>query len=584
MRLAAFIQSAASTFAVLAISHSALALQGCPAADYLEPNNDCNSTATPITNYQFYNLTVTGPQSPLGVDPDFFSITVPALSQIRVEAFFQDSNGDIDTWLWDAASGNCPSHVPGEFLANGFSTTDNEIFTWENNTALPVDCIIGVQYFSSTFNCNNYTLRPVVTPLLACPAPDRFEPNEDCATSTQLAVGATNTLSITGDINSANPDSDYYHYTLDNNEVISIDVWFEQPNGDIDCRLDRGPGCNIFADDGQTVTDNENVTYVNDTGVAQELTLRVYGYDLFSPDPHCADYRLNVTVDQVPCASAVEDVFAPNQSCATAVPMVEGFTDSLFVNKANSDYFQVLLANNEHLAVTTYFQDDVSDLDLALFDHADPGCGSSGLLVLSQGTSNIEYVTYVNISGAPMLVDIKVYVWTGLSNPDCNNYHMEIETTLGSVGFDVCFGDGSSVPCPCSNDTPTSFFEGCKNSTGRGARLVGAGSTSVGTDNLVLSVTEAAPSMPGIFVQGDFMGGVPLKDGVFCLGNPTTRLSVVFTDANGECSSDFSVVTEGGVLPGQTRYYQYWYRDSGGGSPCGTGSNFSSGLRVDYTP
>ena len=584
MRFAILRRSFTLFAASVSLGSSAFAVQGCPAADYLEPNNDCYASATPITNYQFYNLTVTGPQSPLGVDPDFFSITVPALSQIRVEVFFQDNNGDIDAWLWDAASGNCPSHVAGDYLANGVSTTDNEIFSWVNDSAGPVDCIVGVQYFSSTFNCNSYNLRPVITPLLACPAPDRFEPNGTCATATQLAVGATNTLSITGDINSANPDSDYYHYTLDNNEIISIDVWFEHPNSDIDCRLDRGPGCNIFVDDGLTVTDNENVTYVNDTGIAQELTLRVYGYNLYVPDPHCADYRLNVTVDRVPCTSAVDDVFAPNQSCATATPMVEGFTDSLFVNKANSDYFEVLLSDGEQIAVTTYFEDDVSDLDLALYDAADPGCGVSGTIIVSAGTSDVEFVSYTNISGAPELIAIKVFVWGSASNPDCNNYHMEIETTLPAVGFYFCYGDGSSIPCPCSNESAPLFFEGCKNSTGRGAQLLGAGSASVGTDNLVLSVREARPLQPGIFVQGKSPIAIPLKDGILCMGGQTRRLGVVFTDANGECSSDFSIVTEGHAVPGESRYYQYWFRDPDGLSPCGTGSNFSSGLRIDYTP
>jgi len=44
----------------------------------------------------------------------------------------------------------------------------------------------------------------------------------------------------------------------------------------------------------------------------------------------------------------------------------------------------------------------------------------------------------------------------------------------------------------------------------------------------------------------------------------------------------YSIVTEGGVSPGDTRYYQSWFRDGGGLSVCGLNSNLTNGLQVDW--
>jgi hypothetical protein len=151
--------------------------------------------------------------------------------------------------------------------------------------------------------------------------------------------------------------------------------------------------------------------------------------------------------------------------------------------------------------------------------------------------------------------------------------------SLGSseLGTAYCFGVG----CPCGNDDVTA---GCANDTGGGATLSASGSTSTTTDDLVLSATGLT-SGPGLFFQGNNAvnsgNGNPFGDGLRCAGGNVVRLEVRFANTgNGfTTQTTVSVATKGGVSAGQTKRYQYWYRDSGS-SPCGSLFNLTHGYEL----
>ena len=100
-------------------------------------------------------------------------------------------------------------------------------------------------------------------------------------------------------------------------------------------------------------------------------------------------------------------------------------------------------------------------------------------------------------------------------------------------------------------------------------------------DDLVLLVGSARPSTSCVFIQGASPLVTNFRDGLLCTGNPTRRLEFGFLDASGSAQSSISIVQEGNIPgPGVTRWYQAWYRDPGGVSPCGQNSNLTNALEV----
>jgi len=146
-----------------------------------------------------------------------------------------------------------------------------------------------------------------------------------------------------------------------------------------------------------------------------------------------------------------------------------------------------------------------------------------------------------------------------------------------------CTGDLTTGACPCGNGSQLGANEGCINSTDSGGRLYATGSNVVAQDDLVLHVLQCRPDNFGMFLQGANAISQPLMDGVLCLGNPTRRLGLVLLDGTGSAdSSAYSIVNNGSVVPGQTGYYQFWFRDGGVLSACGQNANLTNALKVDW--
>lgn len=159
---------------------------------------------------------------------------------------------------------------------------------------------------------------------------------------------------------------------------------------------------------------------------------------------------------------------------------------------------------------------------------------------------------------------------------------LDLPPTTGTL---FGFGDGSGAPCPCGNESVLGSGQGCVNSTGLGALLTAQGSESLALDDLDATVGNLPPGKLAVIFAGTDYGffgtGSVFGDGLRVIGGDAWRGPVMAADGGGGAGWN-ALGSAIGALPGESRFLQVFYRDSGG--PCGNSFNASNGLKVVFTP
>ena len=174
----------------------------------------------------------------------------------------------------------------------------------------------------------------------------------------------------------------------------------------------------------------------------------------------------------------------------------------------------------------------------------------------------------------------------------------EIDTTDDVISFhgwehapgvDYCFGEGSSVACPCGNNGV--IGNGCGNSVNAaGGNLLATGNGSVSGDTVVLT-GSGMPNGSVLYFQGTSQlgggQGVTFGDGKRCVGGSVVRLGPK-TNVGGTSQyptgTDLPVSVQGGVpAAGGTRHYQAWYRNAQTFCTAAT-FNLTNGVSIAWQP
>ncbi len=532
--------------------------------DGFEDNDDCMSAALlPLGTTT--GLTVFGSNSTHGLDEDWFRVSgIPAGDVLTVQMTYTHSNGDLALALYDA---------PCAASATKFSNYQFGVETLEikNETGATQDYWVEIQAYDFNYDCGTYDLLVTSAPdPCDSTADDGFAPNDWCGSPANVTAGTHAGLIA---FKSA---PDYFRVNVPAGKRLTVDALFPHAGGNLDLEI-WDANCNTMLDDSTSYTDDETVFTVNNgTAAADYIVLVEVASDL----PTCNTYDMVVTVVDDPCLTGADDGFAPNQSCGSGPELANGAYAGLFVSKFAEDHFDVRVAPGETITVQVDCVAAAGNVSAFLYDPLVSACDQLSDLARADSYGDSKSFSYTNTEAIERTYELEVMIRPWVAE-DCNDYDLLISGVLGQPGAPFCFGDGTGTPCPCANESVAGAGEGCQNSQGHGAVLSATGSNLVASDDVTFSIAQARPHQPSMLVQGASSVAVPFKDGVLCMGNPTERLEIIGLDAAGAGSSTVSIVTEGFVSPGQTRYYQAWYRDPAL-SPCGSGSNFSQGLEIPW--
>ncbi len=146
---------------------------------------------------------------------------------------------------------------------------------------------------------------------------------------------------------------------------------------------------------------------------------------------------------------------------------------------------------------------------------------------------------------------------------------------------------GSGV---CANLDP---HGGCRSQAGHGAVLAAGGTGSVLADDLRLEVSDLPPNKAGLLFMGGAQASVAFANGRRCVAGGSSGVhrfplhnggsQAVIVEGPGLVAwSQNHFSSPGRIAPGQTWYFQCWYRDPQG--PCGGTSNYSNALQATFSP
>lgn len=324
-----------------------------------------------------------------------------------------------------------------------------------------------------------------------------------------------------------------------------------------------GGGCGSVLQTSESTTDNESVSWTNTADSAATIGLRADFFGSAAGNTCCNDepeFDLLVLPD---------DEFEDDDTICEAVAAPIGVYSDFLVYDGDADIYKLTAPFSSRAEFAIDFDHSAGDLDLQLWDIAQ-GCAGAVLVDQSESVTGYEEVSVENVLYSTGEYVVEVFYFP--SDGGSNDYSLT-----------VALGD---IP-----DLGEQVRGAVNNSTGLGAETFANGSADI-SDNDVLLQTNDLPSNAFGFYNAS-MGFRPVENpggssGNLCIaGAPIGRYvgpgHILSSSSFGSFQLPLdlnSMPQPNGTVsasPGETWFFQAWYRDSG---PAGSTSNFSGAIRI----
>lgn len=359
--------------------------------DTFEPNNsfDNASILAPPEDHVYSNLTVHSVQ-----DSDYFRVTASASGSMAFRVAFQNSQGDIELEVLDAARNRI-----------GMSATT------ANVEQVSFTAVAGQYYYARIWGYEgalnpNYTLT-VDQPGGTTPSGDQFEDNDTFATARTLTAADATFTSLS--IDTAN-DGDYYRVVPTASGSMTVGLAFQHSQGDIDMQILSASQSQIGLSD--STSNAEQFTWNVTAG--QAYYIRVFGYE------GATNPNYSMTID-VPSPPAVipPDSLEENDTLATArsLSAVDQTYSNLTIDVAgDDDFYSIVPTTSGTLNVSLALQNAQGNVDLQIMNSAQTQLG------LSNSTGDSESLNVAVTAGETYT--IRAFGASGATNP---NYSMTVD-------------------------------------------------------------------------------------------------------------------------------------------------------------
>ncbi len=300
--------------------------------------NDAASTASPIEAGTVDALT-----SCPG-DSDFYAVNLAAGDELTASIDFAHADGDLSLALLSAA---------GTELIVADTATDDETLTFTVTDAgrYVLSVVLGTDAGEPGVA---YTLDTSVTPTAAVCDTDAFEENDTLETPAALAPG-------TYDATVCRNDRDFYAVALGAGDTLTLELLFEDDDGDIDVVLYNPAGVQVAVSAGST--DEERIVYT----AAAAGTYVIGTYVLFTDAGVPSEYIMDLEIER-PAVECEDDFLEENDTRTTARFVAPGSVDDLRVCAGDDDYYYADLTSGDTINATLSFAHAGGNIDLRVLD------------------------------------------------------------------------------------------------------------------------------------------------------------------------------------------------------------------------